>query len=184
MTKAAIGSVLAGILIAGGGAALAGKSSSEGAGGAAIPKEVKDMECLVGAWKGAARMTLGADRADVKLAWTCKRTPGDWGVQCALRMTGVPGMASYEENDLFGFDPGGGKYHWFSVTNAGETHDHVADVPKGDDVRWVYSGVQEGKPFREVIDMRFSEAGKALTIRGETFLDGKSTSVLEGTLRK
>jgi hypothetical protein len=178
-TNKTMGAALAGMLLIGGGAAIAGSSVNPPA-----SKEIKDMECLVGNWKGAGQMVMGADKVDVKLAWGCKRSAGDWGVLCGLKMTGIPGMASYEETDLFGFEPGTGKYHWFSVTNAGETHDHVADLPKGDDVHFVYTGTQEGKPFREVIDMHFRDGTKTVDIKAETFLDGKSTSTFAATLRK
>ena len=52
-----------------------------------------------------------------------------FGVGCTLTLKGIPGVAVYSESDMFGFDPGANKYHWYAVTNAGETHDHIADVP-------------------------------------------------------
>jgi hypothetical protein len=168
-----LGAVLTGLL------AVAGPAWAD-----STPKEVADMECLVGNWEGNARMTLGGQSADLKVSLSCKRTPGKWGVLCTTRMLGIPGLASYEETDLFGFDPGSRKYHWFSVTNGGETHDHVADLPTGDTVNWVYTGMQEGKPFREEVRMVFSKGGNAMTLRGETFLAGKSTSVIEGIVKK
>src|SRR5205085_774838 len=76
-----------------------------------------------------------------------------------------------------------GKYHWFAVTNAGETHDHLSE-PKGDTVDSIYNGLQDGKPLKEVIKMIFSDGAKALEVRSETFIDGKSASVLQVSGRK
>jgi hypothetical protein len=186
LSKKTLGTVLTTLVLGAGTAALAGKASTaEPAPGA--PKAVQDMECLVGHWKGTGRMTVGGQTADIKLDFHCKRTPGKWGVHCTTRMTGIPGMASYEETDLFGYDPGANRYHWFAVTNAGETHDHVADVPTGasaDTVDWVYTGTQEGQPFKETVRMSFGPGAKTMQIRGETFLAGTSTSLFAGSLKK
>jgi hypothetical protein len=138
------------------------------------PKEAKDMSCLVGSWKGTGSMTMGKDKVDgVKLSWTCKPTSGQWGVSCNAVFTGIPGMDKYEETDLFGYEPGTGKYHWFSVTNAGETHE------------FVHNGVQEGKPFKEVVQLTFKgKNDSTIDVRSESFVDGKSTSVLTGSAHK
>lgn len=149
-----------------------------------LPKEIKDMDCLVGKWAGTGTMAMGESKANVKVSWDCQRSSGSHGVLCKARFTGIPGMASYEETDLFGFEPGTRKYHWFSVTNAGETHDHVADVPTGNKLDFVHKGTQDGKPFKEMVEMSFSEDSKTVTFRGETFLDGKSTSLIEAKASK
>jgi hypothetical protein len=150
------------------------------------PKEAKDIACLVGSWKGTASMTMGKDKVDgVKLSWTCKPTSGQWGVACNASFVGMPGIDKYEETDLFGYDPGAGKYHWFAVTNGGETHDHVGTQGKGDTIEFVYNGAQEGKPFKEVIQMSFKGKNESmLDFRSEGFLDGKSTFVLTGSANK
>ncbi len=114
-----------------------------------FPKPLSDLECLVGTWKGTGSFSAGKDKAALAATWSCQRTSARYGVLCTLRVTGVPGLAVYEETDLFGFEPNTNLYHWYSVTNAGETHDHVAKVPAGNDVEFVFDGTQEGKPFRK-----------------------------------
>src|SRR4051812_48783620 len=81
-----------------------------------LPKQVTDMECLIGTWKGSGTMTMGKDKAKVDVTWTCKRTSAQFGVLCSARFTGIPGLAAYEETDLFGYEPGSNTYHWFAVT--------------------------------------------------------------------
>jgi hypothetical protein len=144
------------------------------------PKPIKDMQCLVGKWTGTATMKMGSDSANVKISWNCQRSPGEYGVECKGQMTGIPGLAVYHESDLFGYDAGGNKYHWFAVTNGGETHDHVAAIPTGNKLQFVYNGVQEGKPMKEVIDMTMGDDSKTFELAAETFVDGKSTSLLKG----
>ena len=151
---------------------------------AELPKPIADMECLVGTWKGTGNLTMGKDKAKVDFTWTCARTSAEHGVLCKLELTGIPGVASYEETDLFGYEPNTSTYHWFSVTNAGETHDHVAKAPAGNKVQFVYTGTQEGKPFKEVIDMDFAKDAKSMTVRAETFAGSASTSVLDLKAKK
>ena len=149
-----------------------------------MAKPVQDMECLVGKWTATGTMTMGKDSAKVSLTWDCKRISAKAGVGCTATMKGVPGMAVYAETDLFGYEPGTNKYHWYAVTNAGETHDHVADVPTGNKIQFVHSGTQEGKPFKEVVDMDFAKDGKSFTLRAETFLANASTSVFDVKAKK
>jgi hypothetical protein len=149
-----------------------------------LPKPVTDMECLVGTWKGAGTIAMGADKAKVTVTWDCKRTSAKWGVACKAVFAGVPGMAAYEETDLFGYEAGTSTYHWFSVTNAGETHDHVAKAPAGNKVQFVHTGTQEGKAFKEVIDLEFGKDMKTLSVRAETFVANASTSVLDIKAKK
>lgn len=149
-----------------------------------LPKPIADLEAFVGTWKATGTATMGKDVAKVAATWTCKRTSAKNGVLCMLKLTGIPGMAAYEETDLFGYEPNSNAYHWFSVTNAGETHDHIAKVPDGKTFQFTYTGMQEAKPFKEVIDLELGKDGKSMTLKSETFVANASTSVLEVTAKK
>jgi hypothetical protein len=138
----------------------------------APPQEVKDMLSMVGTWKGAATLTMGADKANVKAAMSCQPAAGDWGLQCHTHFTGMPGGGAYLETDLFGYESGTKKLHWFSVTNMGEKHDHVSDGIKGNIIEFIHNGVQEGKPLKEVIRMTFSDNCHQFDLRSETTVAG------------
>lgn len=148
-----------------------------------LPKQVESIQCLLGTWKFAGTATMGKDAAKVTATWTCKSASAKYGVVCALDLKGIPGVPAYAETDLFGYEPNSNTAHWFSVTNAGETHDHVAKMPDGNSAEFVYTGTQEGKPMKEVIKLEITDE-KHLSIRAETFIDGKSAMVLEGKGRK
>lgn len=149
-----------------------------------MPKPIADLEKFVGAWKGTGTVTIGKDSAKITVQLTCKRTSAKAGVSCITKMTGIPGMAAYEETDLFGFEPGSNTYHWFAVTNAGETHDHVAKASDELKLQFVYTGTQEGKPFKEVNDLEFSKDGKTMSVRSEAFVAGASVAVFEIKAKK
>jgi hypothetical protein len=149
-----------------------------------LPKQVTDMECLVGTWKGSGSMTMGKDKAKIDLAMTCKRTSAQFGVACTTRFTGIPGLAAYEETDLFGYEPNSNTYHWFAVTNAGETHDHVAKLPDGEKISFVYNGTQDGKAFKEAIDMDFGKDGKSMAVHVDSVLAGQVIATMDLKAKK
>jgi len=149
-----------------------------------LPKPVQGLDCLVGTWKGSGTAAMGKDKAKIDATWTCKRVSAQWGVMCTFHVTGIPGVAAYEETDLMGYEPNTNTYHWYAVTNAGETHDHVAKASEGNTLQFVFEGTQEGKPFKEVIDMDMAKDSKSLTGRSESFVAGASAGVLELKLRK
>lgn len=148
-----------------------------------LPKEVQPIHCLVGEWSGKATMKMGSDTSELGVTWTCQATSLGYGVACKARFTGMPGGVQ-EENDLFGFDPGARKYHWFSVTSLGETHDHVAEMPSGNTVQFVYDGVMEGKPLRETIRLTFNDDSTALQINNQGTIGGKAAWSMIGSASK
>lgn len=149
-----------------------------------LPRPVAGMECLIGTWRGSGTVAMGKDKAKIDATWTCHRVSQKWGVMCTFKVTGVPGVAVYEETDLMGYEPNTNTFHWYAVTNAGETHDHVAPATDGGKLQFVFTGTQEGKPFKEVIDMDMAKDSKSLTGRAESFVAGASASVMELKLRK
>ncbi len=150
-----------------------------------LPKPVQNLDCLVGAWKGTGTVAMGKDKAKVDVQIDCKRTSARFAVQCSTRFTGIPGVAVYEESDLFGYEPNTDTYHWYAITNAGETHDHVMKNP-GDTTKlqWVFNGTQEGKAFKEVIDMDIAKDDRSFTFRSESFVAGASMAVLDAKVHK
>ena len=151
-----------------------------------LPKPIADLERFVGTWKATGTVTMGKDTVKATAAWTCKRTSAKAGVLCTLELKGIPGVAVGAETDLFGYEPNSNTYHWYAVTNLGETHDHVAKVVGIDEpkLQYVYTGTQEGKPFKEVIDLTFDAGNKAFGLHAETFVAGASTSVFDMKAKK
>ncbi len=154
-----------------------------------LPDPVARLNALVGTWKGTGTLAMGGATANIAGTWTCKRTSAKFGVLCTVKITGVPGLPVYEETDLFGYEPGSGTYHWASVTNTGDTHDHVAKVGPADatKIQYVYTGTVDTKPFKEVIDLELLTTKKpsdTMVVRGETFIGGASMSVMTVKLRK
>jgi hypothetical protein len=148
-----------------------------------LPREIQDMYRLVGTWEGKVTMQMGESKSALAISWACEPASLGYGVSCRARFTGMPG-GSQEESDLFGFDPGARKYHWFSVTSMGETHDHVAEPGPGSSLKFVYDGVSDGKPMRETIVLTFNDNGTQLDLRNEGTIGGKPAWSMNGSAVK
>lgn len=151
---------------------------------AADPAQIaKDLQCLVGSWKGTGTMTMADGKvANVQLAYDCKSAAGGSGVACHLRMTGVPGLSTYESDDLYGYNPGDGLVHWFTITNAGETHDHRGSID-GNAFNGLYEGPQDGKLFQEQVSIQFIN-DKKVRIRSSCKLGDKALDQADVTATK
>jgi hypothetical protein len=179
-TTGILGAAVVGAMVLGGGLALANKGSTN----PSAPAEVQNMGCLVGEWKGTGQITMGDTKADLKLAISCKWQSGGYGVACQARFAGPPPIGTLEESDLFGFDAGARKYHWYAVTSTGEVHDHVADVVPGNVINWVYTGTQEQKPVKETIRMELGTDSKSMSFRTDVFVGGVAQVSFTGALKK
>jgi hypothetical protein len=149
---------------------------------AKIPKQVRDLHGMVGNWRGTVAMNMGGQKAKLELSINCKLASAGNAVTCKSRFSGA-GMVVHE-TDLFGFDPETGKYHWFAVSSAGETHDHVSDAPKAGTFLWVYRGTKAGKRFVESIRMTINKRAKRIDFRNRTTVAGKTVFTMSGSAHK
>jgi len=120
------------------------------------PEQTKDLQCLIGSWSGAGTLEMGGQKVDLKLSYTCSEVASGFGVGCHGTMVGIPGLDAYDFQDIWGYDPGDGKIHWFTVTNVGETHDHKGSIANNAFVGQ-FTGKRDGKKFVEKINWQFSD---------------------------
>ena len=66
----------------------------------------------------------------------------------------------------------------------GETHDHVAEVPTGNTLHWLYRGTSEGKPMEEAIAMTFSADQKRIDFRNDGTVGGQKAWSMAGPMLK
>jgi hypothetical protein len=160
--------------------AFGGVVQAEAADPGAAPRAA--IKRFVGTWHGKGTMKDGGKTVTVEATLECVETSGGAGVRCVDRFTGVPGMAAYEETDLFGYDPGDGLVHMFSVTNAGETHDHKGGV-SGNVFALAHSGPQNGQLFAECLIITFQN-DRTMRASSHTFIGAGNGPVLEMTVTR
>jgi hypothetical protein len=152
-----------------------------------LPKEIQPMYCLVGEWKSQnAVAVLDGKKHKVDFTVSCAPTSGGMGLLCSTKFD-IEGLGHIEETDLFGYDPGQNRYHWFSVTQMGETHDHVALAPAPSDkgITFSYTGFQNGKPMQEVVSMTFlDEAATRIDFKNDGVIAGQPAWKITATMIK
>jgi len=152
-----------------------------------LPKEVQPMYCLVGQWKSQNGLAvMGGKRHKVDFTVSCAPTSQGLAILCTSKFD-IEGLGHVEETDMFGYDPGQNRYHWFATTGMGESHDHVAlpPGPKSNSITFAYSGVQDGKPMQEVLTMTLPDkAGKRIEFLNNGVVGGQPAWKISATMIK
>lgn len=130
--------------------------------------QLEAIRSLIGNWAGKGSMMTEGKTLPVSVTWNCVESTGSAGVKCKFVMTGLPGF-TYQFDDLWGFSPQDGLTHWYTVTNAGEVHDHRGHFgPEGGQLETEIP--VGGKMFSEVV--RIKRKGKSLVISWTVTLGG------------
>lgn len=147
-----------------------------------VPPKVKELQqALVGSWKGNGELIMpDGKKAPLAMTYDCKSTSAGFGVTCSLKGKMADGFV-YESTDIWGYSAGDGLVHWFTVTNAGETHDHKGSFENGT-LTAVFEGPQEGKLYVESVSMTFT--GKSVKVASSVVVGGKQGERLEGTMSR
>lgn len=145
----------------------------------APPNPMARLEAGLGTATGTFTLKTGDQVHKLTGTRTCNKASGGAAIQCTLSVSGVPGMASYEETGLFGYDAVTRAVHYYTVTNAGEVHDHKGGFT-GNVLKLEHSGkTADGKTMVERISIDFTRAGEE-TLRTVQLIDGTEALVLEG----
>lgn len=147
-----------------------------------VPPEANKLGIFVGEWNIEGYLTFQGKNLKVKGVWILSWAAAKWGVLNVGEME-IEGLGVYEEVDILGFDEGEKRYHLFSVTNTAATHDHKGNWLDDKTMRFSYQGLQEGKKYKETIDIR-SVSSTELAITETDELDGQTVSTMDITLRK
>ena len=116
--------------------------------------QVKRFAPYAGKFEGQLIMTQGGKTVTAKVKSKNSMISDDWGFLVEEVAT-MPDGGQYKSHNVMGYDGGGKKVHIFSVTNAGETHDHKGDWKDAKTLFTQYDGTWEGKPYVEKITLTF-----------------------------
>ena len=122
--------------------------------------QLEAIRSLIGSWTGKGSLMTEGKTHKITSSWDCTESTGGAGVKCTFVMTGLPGF-TYQFDDLWGYSAQDGLTHWYTVTNAGEVHDHRGHFDMNGGLLQVEIPV-DGKLFSEVIT--FKRKGKAIAI--------------------
>lgn len=122
--------------------------------------QVAAIRSLIGSWTGKGTMMTEGKTHPTTVTWDCAESTGTAGVKCKFVMTGLPGF-TYMFDDLWGYSAQDGLTHWYTVTNAGEVHDHRGHFDMNGGLLQTELAVN-GKLFSEII--AFKRKGKSMVV--------------------
>lgn len=117
----------------------------------AIPQILEKALSLEGVWEADATLKMGGQTINFKYRFEFKKIVQGQGLYVE-EGGDVPGVGVLSGATLVGFDPHGGKLHWFSIDNLGTTHDHIGELVNENHLRLTHQSQKEGKDFSETID--------------------------------
>ena len=92
-------------------------------------------------------------------------------------------MATYRCINVFGFDPGGGLTHLYSVSNFGDCHDHMGKWSDDNTLKLKYTGVWDGKPMTEDVNITL-DGPDQYSFTVTSVVGGEQTMFIQGTMKK
>jgi hypothetical protein len=122
--------------------------------------QVEAIRSLIGNWTGKGSVTSEGKSHAVRVTYDCAESTAAAGIKCKFGMTGLPGF-TYEFDDLWGYSAQDNLTHWYTVTNAGEVHDHRGHLDMNGGFLQ-YETATEGKVFTESIT--FKRTAKSMTL--------------------
>jgi hypothetical protein len=140
------------------------------------PEGLVKLRSLIGTWHGTAELDeTGNPPVKVNVEVQCRQVSGGSGVACDTHMS-WPGTDCLEA-DLFGWNAETGQLHWYSVTSAGEVHDHVGTF-EGSKLVVRYTGSAGGQLLTE--DVTLDLAGGGMAFESVSHVGGALTATLRG----
>jgi hypothetical protein len=132
------------------------------------PPQLQEIKKLVGKWGGKGSLQADGKTHAVAMTYDCVDSAGSAGVRCKCVITGIPGF-TYQFDDLWGYSASDKLVHWYTVTNAGEVHDHRGHFDANGGQLSVEE-LSDGKVLSEVIT--FKRKPKAMTMSWVTNIGG------------
>jgi hypothetical protein len=137
---------------------------------------------LIGKWQGQGEFgETGQPPAMLALNLECQKTSAGFGVSCHMQASNKE--MAIAETDLFGYDPVSNTFHWYSVTNTGETHDHKAQWTDTHTMKANYTWTQEGAKMAENITFKFNGNNNML-FESVVSKNGQQVAHFKGTLKR
>lgn len=144
--------------------------------------QLKPLEQFVGRWLGKD-MTFEANGKahKIEVFFEIVEILDGWGLRSFMRAE-IPDFGTFMEIDMWGHDPGTDTIHLFTITNAGQTHDHSGKFRDDNTLLLQYRGKADGRNVRE--DITLAVIDDELVFHNKERANGKIEVVFEGILKR
>ena len=146
------------------------------------PEAVQRLSRLAGRFEGPASYTADGKTVRFTLRHESRLSAGGWALE-SIESADSPELGPYASVNIFGFDPGRGQLHLYSVTNVGDCHDHVGNWLSADQAYFREEGFVDGKPMIEEIPLTIVSPDE-YRFRSVTTVAGQVTAVFEADMKR
>ncbi len=119
---------------------------------AGVVGKLRRMQALEGDWKLNGTLRTEGRERKVEGFWNLRPAAGGWGLLGEMQAD-VDGFGTYEEVDVFAYDPAADKYRVHSVSSTGVSHDHQADWRDPADLKMSFREKRAGRALAEEAEL-------------------------------
>lgn len=144
--------------------------------------QLKPLEQFLGRWLGKD-MTFEANGKvhKIEVYFEIIEILEGWGLRSYLQAE-IPEFGTFREIDMWGYDPGTETVHMFTVTNAGQAHDHLGKFRDDNTLLLTHRGKADGRQVAE--DITLARISDELVYHNKEKIGGKVEVVFEGIFKR
>jgi len=146
------------------------------------PEAIQRLATLAGRFEGTASYTVDGKTMQFTLHHENRVAANGFALEC-IESADSPELGHYASVNIFGFDPGRGQLHLYTVDNLGDAHDHIGNWLGDRDAYFRQEGVVDGKPEIEEIPFTMVSPNE-YRFRSIVTVAGQPASVFEATMKR
>lgn len=146
------------------------------------PKETSKLYKLEGYWVGDANIQAGSEKEKVPYHFEFSKVLDGWGLSYREYVNSRI-FGNYSGLGYLGFDPYDGLYHWHTLSNAGDSHDHIGTWTDDNTFVLERTGYSAKEIYNEKLRVTFKSATEVV-IDFDLYFNQENVVRMTGTFRK
>lgn len=146
------------------------------------PKETAKLYKLEGYWMGNAAIEMGTDKENVPYHFEFAKVLGGWGLSYR-EYVNSKFFGDYSGLGYLGYDPHDGYYHWHTLSNAGDAHDHIGTWLDDNTFVLERTGYSPKEIYNEKMRVRFVSATE-MVLDFDLYINQDKIIHMSGTFKK
>jgi hypothetical protein len=148
----------------------------------APPKETSKLYKLEGYWMGNADIEAGAEKERVPYHFEFAKVLDGWGLSYREYVNSKI-FGNYSGLGYLGYDPHDGLYHWHTLSNAGDSHDHIGTWIDENTFVLDRTATSAKEIYNEKLCARFTSPTEVI-LEFDLFINNEKAVHMKGTFKK
>jgi hypothetical protein len=149
---------------------------------ASPPKETTKLYKLEGYWMGNTSIEAGTDKENVPYHIEFTKVLDGWGMSYR-EYVNSKFLGNYSGVGYLGFDPHDGYYHWHTLSNAGDSHDHIGTWPDENTFVLERTGYTVKEIYNEKLRVHFTSPTE-MVVDFDLYINQDKAVHMSGTFKK